>query len=81
VTEVRAQRAGLDLFFAGGHEPTPPIIRGLMATALQGLRFRASEQFSMHVPAAREQHLAAAATVLETLEELRLRPSGVDDHV
>jgi transcription-repair coupling factor (superfamily II helicase) len=74
VAEVRAQRAGLDLFFTGGHEPTPAIIRGLMATPLQGLRFRAADQFSMHVPAVRQQHLAAATTVLETLEELRLQP-------
>ncbi|HOX25670.1 MAG TPA: transcription-repair coupling factor [Candidatus Krumholzibacteria bacterium] len=73
VEEVRAGRRGLDLFFAGGHEPTPAIIRGLMATSLQGLQFKAVDQFSMHVPAARDQHLAAATNVLEQLEALRLR--------
>ncbi len=72
VEELRAGRAGLDLFFSGGREPTQPIIRGLMASSLQGLRFRASEQFSLHVPVPGDQHLAAAVNVLETLEKLRL---------
>ena len=73
VAEIRAARQGLDLFFAGGQEPSPPILRGLMASALQGLQFRAVDTFSMRVPAAKDQHLAAAANVLEKLEELRLR--------
>lgn len=73
VEEVRASRKGLDLFFAGGQEPTPPIIRGLMASPLQGLQFKAIDQFSMHLPAPRDQQLAAAANVLTTLEGLRLR--------
>jgi len=80
VEELRASRAGLDLFFAGGREPTPAIIRGLVAKEAAGLRFRAADQFSLHVPAVREQHLAAAATILETLEELRLQSLGVDSH-
>jgi len=72
VEEVRAGRKGVDLFFAGGHEPAPPIIRGLMASSLQGLQFKASEAFSVHVPAAREQQMAAALNLLDKLEELRL---------
>lgn len=78
VEEIRAGRRGIDLFFAGGHEPGPPIIRGLMASSLQGLQFKAVDQFSMHVPAAREQHLAAALNVLEQLEDLRLQPANPD---
>ncbi len=73
VEEVRASHKGIDLFFAGGQEPTPPIIRGLMASPLQGLQFKAIDQFSMHLPSPRPQQLAAAATVLETLEDLRLQ--------
>jgi transcription-repair coupling factor (superfamily II helicase) len=72
VDEVRASRKGVDLFFAGGHEPTPPIIRGLMASPLRGLQFKAVDQFSLHVPAAREEQLAAAGNVLQQLEDLRL---------
>jgi transcription-repair coupling factor (superfamily II helicase) len=74
VEELRAGRAGLDLFFSGGREPTQPIICGLMASSLQGLRFRASGQFSLHVPAAEGQFIAAALTVLETLDKLRPHP-------
>lgn len=73
VEEVRASRKGIDVFFAGGHEPTPPIIRGLMASPLQGLQFKAVDQFSMHLPTPRDQHLAAAINVLENLEASRLR--------
>jgi transcription-repair coupling factor (superfamily II helicase) len=73
VEEVRASRRGIDLFFAGGQDPGPPIIRGLMASSLQGLQFKAVDQFSMHVPAPRDQHLAATFNVLESLEDLRLR--------
>ncbi len=73
VSEVRATRDALDLFFAGGQEPSPTIIRGLMASSLQGLQFKAIDQFSMRVPAARVQHLAAATSVLEKLESLRLQ--------
>jgi transcription-repair coupling factor (superfamily II helicase) len=76
VSEIRASRPGLDLFFAGGQEPSPPIIRGLMASSLQGLQFKAVDQFSMRVPAARDQHLAAAVTVLEKLEELRVQDAA-----
>jgi transcription-repair coupling factor (superfamily II helicase) len=72
VSEVRAGRHGVDLFFAGGQEPSPTIIRGLMASSLQGMQFKASEQFSMRVPAARAEYLAAAANVLEKLEKIRL---------
>jgi len=46
-----------------------------MASSLQGLQFKAIDQFSMRVPAARAQHLAAAANVLEKLESLRLQDS------
>jgi transcription-repair coupling factor (superfamily II helicase) len=73
ICEIRALSQGLDLFFAGGQEPGPPIIRGLMASPLEGLQFKAVDQFSMRVPAARHEHLAAVVTVLEMLEELRLR--------
>lgn len=72
VEEVRASRKGVDLFFAGGQEPTPPIIRGLMASPVQGLQFKAIDQFSMHMPAPPAQQLAAAVNVLEILEDLRL---------
>jgi len=77
VEEVRASQKGLSLFFAGGQEPSPPIIRGLMASSLQGLQFKAVDQFSMFVPAVRDQQLAAAVTILEKLEELRLREPDV----
>jgi transcription-repair coupling factor (superfamily II helicase) len=73
VEEVRASRRSIDLFFAGGQEPEPPIIRGLMASSLEGLQFKAVDQFSMHLPTPRDQHVAAAANVLEALEDLRLR--------
>ena len=60
VEEVRADRHGVSFFFAGGREPSPPIIRGLMGTGPKGLMFKAADQFVMKVPAAREQALAAA---------------------
>ena len=47
-----------------------------MASSLQGLQFKAVDQFSMRVPAARDQHLAAAVTVLEKLEELRVQDAA-----
>ncbi len=73
VEELRAGRKGIDVFFAGGQEPSPTIIRGLMAVAPPGLQFKAVDQFSMSVPVAREQHLAAATVILEKLEDLRLQ--------
>jgi len=71
VEEVRADRQGVSLFFAGGREPSPPIIRSLMGTGPKGLMFKAADQFVMKVPAARDQALAAAYTSLDLLDRLR----------
>ncbi len=70
VDEIRGGRAGFDLFFAGGHEPAPIIIQGLMESGVPGLQFKAVEQFVVKVPAAREDHLATATAVLARLTEL-----------
>jgi len=70
IEEIRGGRLGLDLFFAGGHEPDPLIIQGLMESGPAGLQFKAVDQFIMKVPAAREDHLAAASNVLARLAEL-----------
>ena len=70
VDEIRGGRAGLDLFFAGGHEPAPIIIQGLMESGVPGLQFKAVEQFVVKVPAAREDHLATATAVLARLTQL-----------
>ncbi len=79
VDEVRAVRQGVDLFFAGGQEPTPPIIRGLLAAAPPGLQFKAVDQFSVRVPTASLQQLAAAAFILEKMEGLRLRTPSAEE--
>jgi transcription-repair coupling factor (superfamily II helicase) len=65
IAEIRATRQGLDFFFAGGHEPPAAIIQGLMSAGPRGLQFKAVDQFILKVPAAREDHLAAAAVTLE----------------
>ena len=71
IDEIRGGRQGLDFFFAGGQEPSPPIIQGLLETGPQGLQFKAVEQFIMKVPAAREEHLVVASVILDRLAELR----------
>ncbi|MCP4574505.1 MAG: transcription-repair coupling factor [bacterium] len=70
IEEIRGGRLGLDLFFAGGQEPDPLIIQGLMESGPSGLTFKAVDQFIMKVPAAREDQLAAASNVLARLDEL-----------
>jgi transcription-repair coupling factor (superfamily II helicase) len=70
VEEIRGGSRGLDLFFAGGHEPAPLIIQGLMESGVPGLQFKAVDQFVVKVPAAREEHLARATNVLARLTEL-----------
>ncbi len=76
VEEVRAERGGIALFFAGGREPSSAIIRGLMGTGPKGLMFKAADQFVMKVPAAREQVLAAAHAVLDLLDRLHRAEPG-----
>ena len=71
IQEIKFNRNGLDFFFAGGQEPLPPIIQGLMATGPKGLQFKAVNQFVMRVPIAREEALAMASAMLERLAELR----------
>ncbi len=71
IDEIRGSRLGLDFFFAGGQEPSPPIIQGLLATGPKGLQFKAVEQFIMKVPAAREEQLVVASVMLDRLAELR----------
>jgi len=71
VEEVRAGRAGLSFFFAGGREPSPTIIRGLMGTGPKGLQFKAVDQFVMKVPVDRDQLGAAAFSVLDLVDRLR----------
>ena len=73
IEEIKCGRLGLDFFFAGGHEPPPPIIQGLMESGPRGLQFKAVDQFIMKVPAAREEHLVVASVMLERLAELRER--------
>jgi transcription-repair coupling factor (superfamily II helicase) len=71
VEEIRAGRRALDLFFASAREPSPTIIRGLMAMGPQGLEFKAVDQFIMRIPVAREQRIAAARAAVGLLERLR----------
>ena len=77
IVEVRGGRQGCDFFFAGGREPGPPIIQGLMASGPKGLQFKsglqfqAADQFVMKVPAPREEHLAVADAMLERLAALQ----------
>ncbi len=70
IDEIRGGRLGLDFFFAGGQEPSPPIIQGLLASGPKGLQFKAVEQFIMKVPAAREEQLVVASVMLDRLAEL-----------
>ncbi len=70
IDEIVGGRLGLDFFFAGGQEPSPPIIQGLLATGPHGLQFKAVEQFIMKVPAAREEQLVVASVMLDRLAEL-----------
>ena len=71
IVEVRGGRQGCDFFFAGGREPAPPIIQGLMASGPKGLQFKAVDQFIMKVPAHREEHLAVAEAVTDRLASLQ----------
>jgi transcription-repair coupling factor (superfamily II helicase) len=71
IVEVRGGRQGCDFFFAGGREPAPPIIQGLMASGPKGLQFKAIDQFIMKVPAPREEHLAVADAMLDRLAALQ----------
>ncbi len=73
IEEIIGHRQGLDFFFAGGQEPEPIIIQGLMATGPKGLQFKAVDQFIMKVPAAREDFLVLATVMLERLAEIRNR--------
>jgi len=76
VEEVRADRQGVSLFFAGGREPSPAIIRGLMGTGQRGLQFKAADQFVIRIPAQRDQGLAAAHAILDLLERLGRETAG-----
>jgi transcription-repair coupling factor (superfamily II helicase) len=71
IEEISGTRQGLDFFFAGGLEPQPLIIQGLMDSGPKGLQFKAIDQFIMKVPAAREDFLVVASVMLERLAELR----------
>ena len=71
ISEVRSSRTGLDFFFASGREPSPTIIKRLMAKGPTGLQFKAVDQFIMRVPVPRDQRLVAASQVLALLEQLR----------
>jgi len=73
IVELSATRQGLDFFFAGGQEPDPVIIQGLMASGPKGLQFKAIDQLIMKVPARREDYLVVAAVMLDKLAELRAR--------
>jgi len=71
IEEITGTRQGLDFFFAGGQEPDPLIIQGLMGSGPKGLQFKAIDQFIMKVPAAREDFAVVANVMLERLSELR----------
>ena len=75
VEEIRGGRKGLDFFFAGGHEPQPTIIQGLMGAGDrdEGLQFRAVDQLIISVTAQREDFLGVAAALLTRLAELKRR--------
>ena len=73
IEEIRGGRKSLDLFFAGGHEPQPVIIQGLMESGVPGLQFKAVDQFVVKVPAERAEHLGMATAVLARLSELTAR--------
>jgi len=71
IIEINGGRQGVDFFFAGGQEPSPTIIQGLMASGPKGLQFKAVDQFIMKLPADRQEHLIVASVMLERLAELR----------
>ncbi len=71
--EIKSGRQSVDFFFAGGQEPAPTILQGLMASGPKGLQFKAVDQFIMKMPAAREEHLVVASVMLERLAELRIK--------
>ena len=71
IEEIKIGRQWLDFFFAGGQEPSPPIIQGLMATGPKGLQFKAVDQFIMRVPVARDEGLPMGSAMLGRLAELR----------
>jgi transcription-repair coupling factor (superfamily II helicase) len=83
VEEIKGNRQGLDFFFAGGQEPEPAIIQGLMGSGHPsrregtspafhpGLKFRAVDQLIMSVPAAREEFLPVATAMLRRVAELK----------
>ena len=75
VEEVRAGRTGLSFFFTGGREPSPFIIHGLMGTGPRGLTFKAVDQLEMKVPVARDVAAAAAFSVLDLVDRLRIEES------
>ncbi len=80
IEEISGTRQGLDFFFAGGQEPNPVIIQGLMGSGPKGLQFKAIDQFIMKVPAAREDFLVVASVMLERLSELRARVSSAPEN-
>ena len=71
IVEIKGGRQGVDFFFAGGQEPSPTIIQGLMESGPKGLQFKAVDQFIMKVPAIREEHLVVASVLLGRLAELQ----------
>jgi len=80
IEEISGTRQGLDFFFAGGQEPNPVIIQGLMGSGPKGLQFKAIDQFIMKVPAAREDFAVVANVMLERLSELRAQVAGAPDN-
>ncbi len=80
IEEIIGHRQGLDFFFAGGQEPEPVIIQGLMASGPKGLQFKAVDQFIMKVPAARDDFLVLVTVMLERLAELRARAGVAKGH-
>ncbi len=71
IEEIKAGRQGLDFFFAGGQEPSPTIIRGLMEAGPSGLQFKAVDQFVMRIPARREQMKTVSSVILTKLDQWR----------
>jgi transcription-repair coupling factor (superfamily II helicase) len=71
IVEIKGGRHSVDFFFAGGLEPSPTIIQGLMESGPKGLQFKAVDQFIMKVPAIREEHLIVASVLLGRLAELQ----------
>jgi transcription-repair coupling factor (superfamily II helicase) len=90
VEEIKGGRNGLDFFFAGGKEPGPTIIQGLMGSGesgrepspragdkfRKGLKFRAVDQFIMSVPAEREDFLGVSVAILTRVAELKRRTAA-----